>query len=674
VPRHPEVDLEQAYLDHAHHRLQAMRQRTERLAAIADSAAQAVDSALAQAHLARRAASMVDSGAALAFGRLDHEHGDRWYVGRRHVEDEAGDPLVVDWRAPVAVPFYRATAVDPMELARRRRFVIDGRRVTDLFDEVFDDPDSVAAGGGGGVPDPLLAELERSRTGELRDIVATIQAEQDVVIRAPLERCLIVQGGPGTGKTAVGLHRAAFLLYEHRGRLDDEGVLVVGPNPVFLRYIAQVLPSLGEVAVRQTTVEGLVAGRVRAVDPPDVARLKGDARMADVLARAVAGTRRPPADLVGASPWGSVRVAAADVAAAVAEVAGRGVPANVGRHALRTLLLRRAHADHVARRGEAGAVEPEELAAGLRGDRAWGAALERLWPAVSGPALVRRLLGGGAALAAAADGILDADEQRLLHRRSARRLDDEPWTLADLVLVDEAEGRADGARRSYGHVVVDEAQDLTAMELRLLARRCPRRSMTVLGDLAQSTAVGGQRSWEEVLRWLGEPAGASVVELALGYRVPAPIMDLANRLLPSAAPGVAPTRSVRELGRDPVLVDAGGEDGLGAAVAAEVARLAGAWASVAVVVPDALAEPVAGGLAAAGVGAAGGAALGPDQPVVLLSPAAAKGLEFDAVVVVEPAAVAVDDRGARLLYVALTRAVQELVIVHARGLPAALVA
>src|SRR5204863_4858632 len=279
--------------------------------------------------------------------------GETWYVGRRHVEDDSGDPVVVDWRAQVSTPFYRATAADAFGLRMRRRFMMTGRTVDDLFDEVFDDPDSIHAARHGGIPDPLLAELERERTGEMRDIVATIQAEQDVVIRAPLESCLVVQGGPGTGKTAVGLHRAAFLLYEERVLLDEEGVLVIGPNQVFLRYISQVLPSLGETAVRQSTVERLLGGRVRAFDAPEVAALKGGARMARVLEAGAANTIKPPdADFDATTSWGRVRIAAADIRAAIDEIRARGVPHNVGRNALRTQLVRMAEQDIADRRGE----------------------------------------------------------------------------------------------------------------------------------------------------------------------------------------------------------------------------------------------------------------------------------------------------------------------------------
>ena len=318
---HPDLEAERAYLAEADGRSD-------------------VDSKIAGAHLRHRQRSLDADVAGLAFGRLDDEDGDRWYVGRRHVEDATGDPVVVDWRAPISTPFYRATAADPLGLRLRRRFVMTGREVDDLFDEDFDDPDSVDAAHHGGIPDPLLAELERSRTGAMRDIVATIAAEQDVIIRAPLDTCLVVQGGPGTGKTAVGLHRAAFLLYEHRPKLDREGVLVVGPNPLFLRYIAQVLPSLGEAATRQSTIERLVSGahgRVRAFDTPAVARLKGDARMALVLAQGARTHLRPPTeDARVSTPWGPVRLPAEAVAGAVDEVLARGVPFGTGRTAFRT--------------------------------------------------------------------------------------------------------------------------------------------------------------------------------------------------------------------------------------------------------------------------------------------------------------------------------------------------
>ena len=671
---HPELAAERAYLATAYEHLAAMRARAERAAALADSASTAVDSAIAQAHLQHRAQSLDTDVGGLAFGRLDDEDGARWYVGRRHVEDENSDPVVVDWRAPVSTPFYRATLADPLGLRRRRRFVMTGRHVDDLYDEDFDDPDAEVRHGG--IPDPLLAELERSRTGEMRDIVATIAAEQDVIIRAGLDTCLVVQGGPGTGKTAVGLHRAAFLLYEHRARLDREGVLVVGPNPLFLRYIAQVLPSLGEAATRQSTVESLVTGpslRARRADPPEVARLKGDARMAVVLARAARDHLRPPADEVRVSlPWGPVRLAAADVAAAVDDVVARGVPFATGRTAFRRQLARMARLAHEAARGE-DAVLPDAFEAAWRSSAEANAVAGKVWPSLSAPALVKKVLTSKVALRRAADGVLAPDEQALLLRPGGKRLDDEPWSLPELVLVDEAEAVVNGVARTYGHVVVDEAQDLSAMEVRAVARRCPSRSMTILGDLAQATAPGAQSSWEDVVAALGSPAAASIEELAVGYRVPAPIIDVANRLLPVVAPNVTPARSVREAGRPPEVVAVPSPAALPDELATRVALLAKEWASVGVVVPDDLAAAVAAALADAEVAHGSSRRPRPDAAVTLLSPPEAKGLEFDAVVVAEPAAFLADGtRGGRLLYIALTRAVQALAIVHAAPLPPAL--
>jgi DNA helicase IV len=673
MTHHPDLEAEQAYLDRAYEHLSRMRARTRSAASITESAAQAVDSAIARAHLERRLRSLDTEVDGLSFGRLDAEDGDTWYVGRRHVEDERGDPVVVDWRAPVSTPFYRATAADPMELSRRRRFVMTKRRVDDLFDEVFDDPDSVDAAHHGGIPDPLLAELERSRTGEMRDIVATIAAEQDVVIRAELDTCLVVQGGPGTGKTAVGLHRAAFLLFEHRDVLDREGVLVVGPNPLFLRYIAQVLPSLGEAATRQTTIERLVGGRVRETDRPAQARLKGDPRMAAVLLRGARQHLKPPVDDVGlATPWGPIRLPADVVRLAVEEIVARDTAFTVGRTALRLRLRRLAGLAHQEARGDT-AAPSDVVESALRSNADLNAAVGRIWPALSAPVLVKRLLTNRRALADAAEGILEPGEQELLRRSGARKLDDEPWSLAELVLVDEAEAVLNGVARTYGHVVVDEAQDLSAMELRAVARRCPSRSMTVLGDLAQATAPAAQSSWEEAVIHLGSPATASIEELELGYRVPKPILDVANRLLPTVAPGVRPARSVRLDGAAPMLVDVPAGE-LATAVASVVGEQAATWSSVGVVVPAALLDAVEAALRVGGVAFGDAQRGGLSDTVTVLLPPEAKGLEFDAVVVVEPATFLLDgDLGGRLLYIAMTRAVQELSIVHSLPLPAALV-
>jgi DNA helicase IV len=343
---------------------------------------------------------------------------------------------------------------------------------------------------------------------------------------------------------------------------------------------------------------------------------------------------------------------------AVADVHDRGVPHNVGRAALRTRLVRLARQELVARRGEEVA-SVEAVDASLRADRGWQRALDRIWPALSAASLVRRLLTNRNALRAAGAGLLDADEQALLLRPPTRRVSDEPWTVDDLALLDEAEALLAGPPAAYGHVVVDEAQDLSAMGFRALARRSPARSMTVLGDLAQATAPAAQSSWDDVVGHLDTPATARRADLDLGYRVPAAIVDVANRLLAEAAPGVTPCRSVRLDGRPPrfVAVEATlGTEGVQDRIAAAVAELGGRYASVAVIAPPGL-SPAAHRLPGATV----------------LAPPDAKGLEFDAVVVVEPAAIAGGTaQGLRLLYVALTRAVQELIVVHAGPLPRAL--
>jgi DNA helicase IV len=654
--------------------MRARAARNVELGAIRAREEPSADTSLLLQELERRHAALAESPMALAFGRLDEEKGDRFYVGRRHVEDARGDAVVVDWRANVSVPFYRATWADPMGIDRRRRFALDGRDLVGLFDEDFADPESQGAGGGGGVPDPLLAELERARTGEMRDIVSTIQAEQDEVIRAPLDECLIVQGGPGTGKTAVGLHRAAFLLFEHRDRLERERLLVVGPNSLFLRYIAQVLPSLGETAVTQTTLPGLLESRyrVRAADAPAVAALKGDPRLAVVIERAARGALATLAsdEIVLRAPGATVRIPGADIQAVLDALHTRSQPLRTGREQLHGRLVQLALARYTALRP---AADEADLIDALRRGKELSAAVNRLWPVPSAAVLVRRLLGNRRVLAAAADGVLDAEEQARLHRRPSRKLAEEQWTRADLALLDEAEWVVNGAPRTFGHVVVDEAQDHSAMELRLLGRRSPERSMTILGDLAQATAMGAQSGWADALAALQAPHGR-VAELELGYRVPAPVLEFANRLLPVAAPGVLPSRSVRDTGVPPTIRACATVDEIPAAVVSAVADEREDGRSVGIVAPEAWFDAVGEALHEAGIEFTDGRrAAGLGDAVTLIPPESAKGLEFDAVIVVEPSAIAeIGDHGLRLLYIALTRAVRTLTLVHTKDLPAPL--
>jgi DNA helicase IV len=555
-----------------------------------------------------------------------------------------------------------------MDVHRRRRFAMDGRELLDIFDEYLDDPDSVIEGSHGGVPDPLLAEIGRARTGQMRDIVATIQGEQDEIIRSPLEELVVVQGGPGTGKTAVGLHRTAFLLYEHRATLERERVLIVGPNRLFLAYIANVLPSLGETAVYQTTVLGLAAGhqKVRREDHPAVARLKGDLRMAEVLRRACWSRIQAAEAPLRATLRGiSIDVPADDVNTALLE-GMRARSYRDGRRRFHELLAQRILAERELEIYALGVDAPEFVDEVLR--KALEPQLRALWPNLGHEAVVRRVLTNKDALARAAEGLYSADEQVLLRGHSQRELKEAGWSTADVPLLDECAALVDGPPDRYGHAVIDEAQDLSAMELRMVGRRTRASSMTILGDLAQATAAGSQSRWDDVLEALDRPSGATFRELTIGYRVPSEIMDFANRLLPLAAPGTNPSRSVRASNEPPRIVHSSGgyllQD-----VEAEVRTLSKLWQTVGIVCPEALVDRLARALAESEIDAGTWEAGLLDKPVILLPPLAAKGLEFDAVVVVEPALVMAEDLGARRLYVALTRAVQHLTIVHDAPLP-----
>ena len=652
-----ELEAEQAYVDDAYEHLAWMRNRALELVRGTDP--KELDLLHA---LRRRAASLTDGGRPLCFGRIDLTDDTTFHIGRRHVEDAAGDPVVVEWRAPVAVPFYRANAAEPMGLTRRRQFVVDGRRIQSMADDVFVGGSEVPRLRGG---DALLAELERSRGAEMLDIVATIQAEQDEVIRSPLEGVLVVQGGPGSGKTAVGLHRAAFLLYGN-DNLARQGVLVLGPNRVFLRYIAQVLPSLGEEAVVQTTVRDLAPGiRVLADDHPDAERVKGDARMAAVLAAALALGRRPlDADISIPDGLRFRTLPASTANELAADVAAKRVPYEVGRAALRDAL----------------------------GGFAATAALDHLWPAVSPSTLVRTLVTNRAFLARAADGILTTAEQTAVLRRPTpteslevntavmplpaweiragaqapkpRRRD--PWTAADVALFDEAVALVTGDGRTYGHVVVDEAQDLSPMQLRMIARRAPKGSVTLLGDLAQASGAWAPHDWAEVVEHI--PGQSRIAELRLGYRSPADVIELASRILAVAAPGVAPSEAVRTRRGGVSIVEAAD---VAVAAAREAAALSDRYLSVAVIAPTAAMDAVEA--ASTGLDAARADAGGLERRVALVEARQAKGLEFDAVVVADPAGIvrlgADRSRGLRLLYVALTRPTQALAVVHAGDLP-----
>ena len=663
----PEVQVEQAYLDQALAALTAMRQRAERL--LRDLVGAGDPDLDYLAALSRRVNLLADSPRPLLFGRIDEAEGPTWRIGRRHVEDACADPVVVDWRAPVAVPFYRASAKDTLGLARRRQIMVDRHAVVAVADDLFGDEGDATTRLRGG--DALLAELERARTGEMLDIVATIQAEQDEIIRAPLDQLLTVQGGPGTGKTAVGLHRAAFLLYNHPP-LSRDGVLVIGPSRAFLRYIAQVLPSLGEEAVVQTTIADIAPkAKVRVVEPMDVRRTKGDPRMAELLRRALDGRRRLLEDDMSLRVrFARTSLDANTVNTLIASITARPAPYKAGRLALRARLVseaRRAFRSS-ARLGADEAWFERELTA----SQEFTVLVDRLWPAVSPAALVRELLASPAQLERFSVGLFSDPEWRSLVRGRDTTVTGTAWSLDDLALLDEATYLTGGRTRSYGHVVVDEAQDLTPMQFRMISRRAPSGSITLLGDLAQATGPWTYADWGELRAHLPAVAPAHHDELTLGYRAPGRVLDFASRLLPDAAPGVEPTTSIRPGRTDPE-VRAVPEGELVAAALAEARALASQHALVALIVPPDLVAP-ATQLARGDtrVGRLDRDAL--TRPVTIVPAPSAKGLEFDAVVVAEPALLAgADQRGLRLLYVALTRPIQHLSVVHSAPLPPLLI-
>jgi DNA helicase IV len=664
----PELRLEQDYLDLARAALAAMHRRAKALLDdLRDAGHPDLDY---QAALMHRIAVLAESPRPLLFGRIDEEAGPSWHIGRRHVEDTEGDPVVVDWRAPVSMPFYQARAENALGLARRRQVMVDRAKVIAVADDLFGrhdgDPSRTRLRGG----DALLAELERARTGEMLDIVATIQAEQDEVIRAPLDLLLAVQGGPGTGKTAVGLHRAAFLLYNHP-ELARDGVLVLGPSRAFLRYIAQVLPSLGEEAVLQSTVADIAPrSKVRAEDPLDVRLVKGDPRMARVLARALEQRRRPiEEDVVLRARAARCTLSRQEVNDLGAVIAGGSASYKAGRLALRARLVSLAR--HKVR--AAGRLDADQswYESELTASDGFRDLLDHLWPSVSPAALVTDLLTSADRLGASAEGILTDSEWRRLLRSSGHTSGHKRWTIDDLALLDEATYLVNGRGRTYGHIVVDEAQDLTPMQFKMVARRAPKGSLTILGDLAQATGAWSYGSWDEILQHLPATASVRSDELTLGYRAPGQVLDLASKLLPVAAPTVQPTQSIRRGTRVPRILKVD-SDRLSAESLQEAISLAGEDFLVGLVVPSAQLAPItklARGRSDIGLLERDGM----ERRVTVVAATAVKGLEFDAVVVVEPAVIAGDDaRGLRLLYVAMTRPIQHLSIVHADPLPALL--
>ncbi|MFD5570051.1 HelD family protein [Streptomyces cadmiisoli] len=672
----------------------------------------------------------------LCFGRIDLASGAGHHIGRigLRAADAERTPILIDWRADVARPFYLATGHTPMGLRRRRHITTDGRRVTALHDEILDLGDATRTGHEDPTGDAvLLAALNSARTGRMTDIVQTIQAEQDEIIRAPYRGVRVVEGGPGTGKTAVALHRAAYLLYEHRELLARRAVLIVGPNPAFLGYIGEVLPSLGETGVLLATVGELFPGvRATATDTAEAAAVKGGAAMADVLTAVVRDRQALPDPVVTIEHDREVLMLDDGLVSVARErTRAAALPHNAARehfegHILNTLtdmVAERIGTDPYDGSNLLDAVDVTQIRDELADNPEVWSAIDRLWPLLTPQQLVAEFL-------AAPEAYLSAQDAAAVRRPVTRA-----WTVADVPLLDEAAellGEDDRVRRAraereretqvayaqgvldvsfasrtyefedkedsdpdgsevlsahdiidaerfaerheeedhrsaaeraaadrtwaFGHIIVDEAQELSPMAWRLLMRRSPTRSMTLVGDPAQTAEAAGVGSWSEILQPYVEDRWHHT-RLGVNYRTPAEIMDLAAAVVRAEVPDFEPPSSVRSTGVHPWVRATGDLPG---AVAEAVEELTPAEGRLAVIAPRDLHRRLAARLDGVTAGAE------PDltRSVVLLDPRQAKGLEFDSVLVVEPGRYGTSD-----LYVALTRATQRLGVLHTGELP-----
>jgi DNA helicase IV len=746
-----ELSLEQQYVDRLYGRLDEQRDRArEALSEVrrrgdANTPGGRAERDAFDALHTERLAQLQAVEDRLVFGRLDLAGGDRRYVGRLGLSDEGQAQLLVDWRAPAAASFYQATAAAPNGVARRRHLATQGRTVTGIDDELLDadalsDGDLTSVTGDGA----LMSALTAHRTGHMRDIVATLQAEQDAIVRAPLSGVLVVQGGPGTGKTAVALHRAAYLLYTFRDRIAKSGVLVVGPSPVFLRYIERVLPSLGETGVVLSTPAQLYPGvDATATEPDAVAALKGDLRMVRVLREAVRARQRTlpkPVPIVIEGDRITVRPAV------ISEARGRARQTGRPHNDARVTFVRNVLDDLAGQLARARRVEfdPEtkiDLQNELRDNVDVRREINLRWMPLAAQSFLDRLLASPAELEAAARGQLRAAEIRLLVRERGARM-----TPADVPLLDElaeligtdvtvqagqdraraaaaaereqsleyargvlamsgdaaammtadmladrfsaggsamtvAERAREDRTWTFGHVVVDEAQEASQMLWRAIARRVPSKSMTVVGDLAQTGSAAGASSWAGVLdpiagdRW-------RVVELTINYRTPARIMLPAAAMLRAAGVEVRTPEAAREGDWEPLAIripDADevsgastlAETAVRAALADDAALSGGQYA----VILTRAARSEVGDLIGKILAERGGtpAAGGLPERVSVLTVDEAKGLEFDSVIVADPAGmIAESPRGANDLYVALTRPTQRLTVLHHGDLPTGL--
>lgn len=714
--QHPDLAAEQAYIDHAYACLERSKTDAWRIRDLNEASMGGTFQARFERNafdeqLHKRLTQLDLGDAALVFGRIDKfaetpEGVESFHIGRLAVADLNREPVVVDWRAPIAEPFYRATGREQMGLARRRHFSVQGHELLGIEDELFGDGhlgvghdeglDGNASGSvqqsGTGLRgySTLLSVLARGRTGQLGDIVATIQAEQDQIIRAPQSGVMVVQGGPGTGKTVVALHRAAYLLYTYRFPLEDQGVLVIGPNRVFLRYIDRVLPSLGEAGVSQVVLADLVPGhRFGRHEAAKVSTIKGDIRMVKVLAKAVTDRQRPlREDLSIAFGASYLRLSVKESTRIVREARRRYRRHNAAHRWVETEVIQ-VMAAHSRNPDIDKEVDIEQLRESLRDIEAFRAALLRMWPVLTPTELLHDLYGSKALLRIASDGVLQSDEHEELFRERSETAAEAHWGDGDVALIDEAHSligprpRKSGRihesdeMRLFGHIIIDEVQDMTPMQLRMATRRSLSGAMTVVGDLAQATGAFAAREWSDILQHLPNKREPKVIGLSVGYRIPAQLMKLADRVMLAAAPSLRPPQSVRQGDFGPLIVRTPSTDLMFAQVVTQTRQILEdvGNGNIAVVCPDELADAVSAALTQAGVahGRANNTAL--DTRITVVPVSLIKGLELDGVVVVEPAAiVAAQQHGLRALYVALTRATQRLTVVHCLELPPAMIA
>ena len=700
--QHPELAEEQQFIDHAYECLEQTRQDAWRIREMNEASTGGTFQARYERNafdevLVGRLTQLDLGDSALVFGRIDRltespETFESFHIGRVAVADSNREPVVVDWRAPVAEPFYRATGREQMGLLRRRHFVVEGPQLLALEDELFGEGHLGVGQDDGLGDDPrqglrgystLLTALGRSRTGQLGDIVATIQAEQDEIIRSPQAGVLVVQGGPGTGKTVVALHRAAYLLYTHRFPLEDQGVLVIGPNRVFLRYIERVLPSLGEAGVQQVILADLIPEvQFGLRETSNVARVKGNKRIAKVIDKAITDRERPLREDVQL-PYGVgfVRLRAEESVQIIKAARRRYHRHNQARRYVENEVWAALAASF-----RSGA-DAEDIRDALTGTPEIRAVLERMWPVLTPAQLLHDLFGSKALLKLAANGILPEADYLALYRERSESLEEVRWSNADAALLDEARfllgprprksGKVDETDeiRTFGHIVVDEVQDLTPMQLRMVTRRSLSGSMTVVGDIAQATGPLAPNDWKDVLEHLPSRKTPRIVGLSVGYRIPAQIMELADKVMHAATPGLRAPRSVRDGDEVPVITAVESDDALYEAVItrARVLLQQAGGGRTAIICPDDLVDQMSAALTSASVPHGRAQAAGLDENLSIVQASLAKGLELDDVIVVEPSAIVADDaQGLRLLYVTLTRSTRSLTVVHRLDLPDAM--